>query len=126
MPAIAGKSGLLKISANTMSEVTNWSLDASADMLESTSLGDSWKENTPGLKEWSASCDISWMMTDAAQLACQTAYLASTSVAVSLYVNATNFYSGTAYISSMNVEDAVDGLVTATLELTGSGALAYS
>jgi predicted secreted protein len=109
-----------------MAEVKSWSLDASADMLDDTALGDSWKSNIVGLKEWSASIEVSWDMSDTAQLAVQNAYLNGNTVAVKLYTNATNYYSGTANVSSLSVEDPVDDLVTATLEVQGSGVLSYN
>ena len=126
MAAAAGKAGKVMISSDTMAEVKSWSLDASADMLDDTALGDSWKSNIVGLKEWSASIEVSWDMSDTAQLAVQNAYLNGNTVAVKLYTNATNYYSGTANVSSLSVEDPVDDLVTATLEVQGSGVLSYN
>ena len=126
MAAVAGKDGLLKIGNDTMAEVQNWNLDASAEMLDSASLGDEWKEKTPGLGEWTATVEVSWSMGDTAQVAVQNAFLNKTSVSPKLYTNSTNYYSGTAYVSSLSVSDPVDGLVTASMELAGSGALSYN
>ena len=126
MAAVAGKGGKVMISSDTVGEVKSWSLDISVDMLDDTSLLDSWKSNVSGLKVWSGSVDVSWDISDTAQAAIQTALLAGPTVAVKLYTNGANYYSGTAYVSSMSVEDPVDDLVTATMGLQGSGALSYN
>ena len=126
MAGLAGKDGSLVIGADTMEEVTSWNLDASADMLEDTALGDEWKTNVVGLSEWSATVEVSWLMSDTAQVAVQNAYLNKTSVTPKLYTNASNYYTGTAYIESMSISDPVGDLVTATLGLKGTGALTYA
>ena len=128
MAAIAGKDGSAKIGANTIAEVTSWSMDVSADMLDSTSLGDDWREFIAGLNGATASVEVKWDIPNDAngQTAMQTALLNGTTVTLNLYTNASNYYSGTAYISSMSVSDPVDDLVTATLECQFSGAVTYN
>lgn len=126
MSVAAGKDGSVKIGSDTMIEVQSWDLDGSTDLADSASLGDDWKEKTPTLNEWSATIEVNWDMSDTAQVAVQNAWLNQTSVSPKLYTNAANYYSGTAYISSLNVGDPVDGLVTASMELTGSGACTYA
>ncbi len=126
MAATAGKGGKVMIGANTVASVKSWSLDASADTLNTESLGDSWKSVIIGLKEWSATVELDWDMSDAQQTAIQNAYLNGTSVSIKLYTNTTNYYSGTAFLSSLSVETPVDDIVSASAELTGSGALSYT
>lgn len=127
MAGIAGKDGKLVIASDTMAEVTNWSLDVSTDMLEDTALEDEWKTNVAGLSEWTATVEVSWLMSDTAQVACQNAFLNKTTVAPKFYVNAANYYTSTAaYIESMSIADPVADLVTATLSLRGSAALTYA
>lgn len=126
MAAVAGKGGKVMISSDTVASVKNWSLDIGADMLNVESLGDSWKEVIVGLKEWSASVEVDWDMSDTAQVAIQNALIAGTSVSLKLYTNSTNYYSGTAYISGASIETPVDDLVSASLELAGSGTLSYN
>ena len=128
MAAIAGKDGSAKIGANTIAEVTSWSMDISADMLDSTSLGDDWRESIPGLNGATASLEVKWDIPNDAngQTALQNAILNGTTVTLNLYTNASNYYSGTAYISSLNVEDPVEDLVTATFEAQFTGAVTYN
>lgn len=126
--AIAGKAGKVMIAAATVAKVSSWSLDISSDMLDDTALGDSWKGFISGLNEWSGSLDCKFAVhTDTTgQKALQDAILGGTSVAIKLYVNATNYYSGTAFLSGMSPEDPVDDVVTISFDFQGSGALTYA
>lgn len=128
MSAIAGKDGSVKIGANTVAETTSWSMSISSDMLDSTSLGDDWREFIAGLNGATASIEVKWDIPNDTngQTALQNAMLNGTTVTLNLYTNATNYYSGTAYVSSLNVEDPVEDIVTATFEAQFSGAVTYN
>lgn len=126
--ALAGKGGSVKIGTNVVAEIKSWSLDIGADNLDKTALGDNWKSFLQGLKEWSATAEGNWVIsTDTnGQKAIQDAYLAGNTVTLNLYVNATNYYSGTALISSISVETGVEDLVTVSFEFQGVGALTFA
>lgn len=129
--AIAGKNGKVQIGSTTPATVVaikTWSLELTLDTLETTALGDDWKNYITGLKEWSASCEGDYAVgTDTTgQQALQDAYLDGETVSIKLYVDDTHYYSGTAYISSLSVEDPVDDVVSISFELTGTGALTFS
>ena len=128
MAAIAGKGGSAKISANTIAEVASWSLDISADMLDSTALGDDWREYVAGLNGATGSIEVKWDVPNDTngQTALQNAILNSTTIALNLYVNSTNYYAGTVYISNLSVEDPVEDLVTATFDAQFTGAVTYN
>ena len=91
-------------------------------------LGDDWKNFIAGLKEWSASCEGNYAIhTDEnGQQNLQDAYISGETVTVKLYVNDTNYYTGSAYVSSLSVEDPVDDVVSATFELKGTGELTFN
>ncbi len=126
--AIAGKSGKVMIAAATVTDIGNWSLDLGVDVLEDTSLGDDWKTFIAGLKEWSASAEGTWNVASdtAGQKALQDAFLAGNTVALKLYVNATNNYSGNAIITGISIEDPVDDIVSFSVEFQGTGAPTYA
>lgn len=126
--ALAGKGGKVMVGAAQVAEVKNWSVEPGADMLDTTTQGSDWKTFIAGLKEWSGSIEGNWTVnTDTnGQKALQDAYLNGTSVSLKLYVNATNYYSGTAFIKNLSVEDSVEDLVNVSFEFQGSGALAYT
>lgn len=128
--AVAGKNGKVIIGESgnqKVAAIKNWSLELSLETLETTALGDDWKNYITGLKEWTASSEGDYEVpTDTqGQAALQEAYLAGTTVIVKLYVDNTNYYQGTVYISSLSIEDSVDDVVSISLELTGTGELSF-
>ena len=128
--AIAGKNGKVVIGAEATKKVVgikNWSLELSLDTLETTALGDDWKNYITGLKEWSASSegDYEVPVDEQGQAALQKAFLDGTTVTVKLYVDEKNYYTGEAYINSLSIEDPVDDVVSISIEFTGTGALTF-
>jgi len=129
--AIAGKSGKVTIGTDdpaTVVGIKNWSLELSLDTLETTALGDEWKNFITGLKEWSASSEGDYEVgTDTnGQKALQDAYLSGDTVDIKLYVDDTHYYSGEAYINSLSIEDPVDDVINISIEFTGSGELSFT
>ena len=128
--AVAGKNGKGVVGASASKKVVgikNWSLELSLDTLETTALGDDWKNYITGLKEWSASSegDYEVPVDTEGQKALQDAFLNGTTVTVKLYVDGTNYYQGEAYINSLSIEDPVDDVVSISIEFTGTGALTF-
>ena len=128
--AVAGKNGKVVVGASASKKVVgikNWSLELSLDTLETTALGDDWKNYITGLKEWSASSegDYEVPVDTEGQKALQAAFLNGTTVTVKLYVDGTNYYQGEAYINSLSIEDPVDDVVSISIEFTGTGALTF-
>lgn len=128
--AVAGKNGKVVIGESATKKVVgikNWSLELSLDTLETTALGDDWKNYITGLKEWSASSEGDYEVPVNAdgQQALQDAFLNGTTVTVKLYVDGTNYYKGEAFINSLSIEDPVDDVVSISIEFTGTGALTF-
>lgn len=128
--AVAGKNGKVVIGSSATKKVVgikNWSLELSLETLETTALGDDWKNYIAGLKEWTASSegDYEVPVDTEGQAALQNAFLEGTTVTVKLYVDAKNYYQGEAYISSLSIEDPVDDVVSISIEFTGTGALSF-
>jgi predicted secreted protein len=124
---VAGKSGKVTVGAATALNVTNWNADIEIDMIETTSLGDSWKTNIAGLCGWSGSIECSFDSADTTgQIALQNAALAGTDVVLALFTDATHNYAGNAKISNISVEDPVDDKVSISFDFTGNGACAYT
>ena len=128
--AVAGKNGKVVIGTESDQKVVgikNWSLELSLDTLETTSLGDDWKNYITGLKEWSAPSegDYEVPLDGQGQAALQDAYLHGTTVTLKLFVDEKNYYMGEAYINSLSIEDPVDDVVSISIECTGTGALSF-
>ena len=129
--AIAGKKGKVAIGTDdpvTVVGIKNWSLELSSDTLETTALGDDWKNYITGLMEWTASSEGDYSVgTDAeGKAALQEAFLAGETVDLKLYVDDTHYYSGEAIINSLSIEDPVDDVVNISIEFTGNGELSFT
>ena len=128
--AIAGKNGKVVVGASGSKKVVgikNWSLELSLDTLETTALGDDWKNYITGLKEWSASSegDYEVPVDEEGQKVLQDAFLKGETATVKLYVDDKNYYKGEAYINSLSIEDPVDDVVSISIEFTGMGVLTF-
>jgi hypothetical protein len=126
MAILAGNAGSFKLSTNTVLEIDTWTLDVSTGLEETQSFGDTWKERTATIREFSGTASGRFDNADTnGHVALNTAFLGGTSVSARFYINGTNYYSGTCFVQgSLNASE--NGLVTASYTLTGSGALTYT
>jgi predicted secreted protein len=127
MAAIVGYAGAAKLSTNTIAQIKSWEMSPNVDLADVTVFGDQWKDYLPTLVGADPKIEGFYDMTDTnGQVALQNALLGGTSVSLRLYVDATHYYSGTAYLKSMNVKAAVDGVVEFSADLSFSGAITYT
>jgi hypothetical protein len=126
MAILAGNAGSFKISTNTVLEIDTWTLDISTGLEETQSFGDTWKERTATIKEYSGTAAGRYDDTDTnGHVALNTAVLAGTTVAARFYIDGTNYYAGNVFVqASLNVTE--NGLVTVSYSFTGTGALTYT
>ncbi len=127
MAALAGMNGSVKLGANVVALIDNWEVSPSANVMDITAFGNSWKTKLAGLKDWSAKVSGHYDLTDTnGQLALWTAFLNGTTVSVVLMVDATHNFSGTAFVKTPPVKVGVDAVITIEFDLDGSGPLSYS
>ena len=60
----SGKDGLVKVGSNTVAEVRSWSLEHSADVIEKSVMGDSYRSYHAGMQSATASIECYWDETD--------------------------------------------------------------
>lgn len=127
--AIAGKNGKLCIGMSKVIGIKNWSLSLNIDTIDTTSLGEDWKSYILGLKEWTATSDgdytISESSTENVQGSLQNAFLNGVTVIVRFYVNDTYYYAGNAIITSLSIDDPVADVIGISIGFTGCGALTF-
>lgn len=119
-----GSEGLVKVGANTVAEVRSYSIDESADTIESSSMGNSAKTFESSLTSFSGSVECHYDETDTNG---QVAMSIGSSITLNLYpegaASGDTYMSGTAIITGKTVSAAHDGLVEASISFQGSGAL---
>lgn len=124
MSTFHGKDGVVKVGANAVAEIKNWSVEETADLAEDTAMGDTARTFKPGLTSWSAQIECQWDDTDTTG---QEALLINTSVTLNLQPEGDTagdyLMTGSAIVTNRGNAIAFDGIVTQTFQLQGTGAL---
>ena len=118
-----GSEGTVHVGTDAVAEIRSYSIEESADTLETTSMGDSARTHLASLTSFSGSIDVYWDEADTAQ----TALTVGTSVTIKFYPEGTassaKYYSGEAIVTGVSRSASFDGLVEASISVQGTGAL---
>jgi hypothetical protein len=121
-----GSEGVVKVGANTVAEVRDWSLSETADTIEDTSMGDSARTRKPGLTSASGSISVFWDETDTTG---QGAMTVGAEVTLNLYpegaTSGDTYASLSAIITSADVSASFDGMVEASFNFEANGAVTW-
>jgi predicted secreted protein len=124
MATHTGSEGTVKVGANAVAEIRSYSVEETADTVEDTSMGDSYRTHKTTLKSWSGSVDVFWDETDTTG---QGALTVGSEVTVNFYpegsTTADSYKTGTAIVTGKTVSASFDGMVESTISLQGTGAL---
>ena len=122
--AVTGTGGAVKLSANKVAEISNWSLDLGADDIDITSFdSNGWKEYLAGLKEWSGSIEGNLKTDDTdGQKAILNAWLNGTKLSFTFEVSSGVSFQGEAFVKP-SIEVPVDDKASFSCDITGTGAL---
>lgn len=101
--------------------VEAWTVNQATEVIEARAKQDTWKTKFAGASEWDA--QITCLVADDATSGWNTM---SAVTNMKLEVNASDFFTGSGFISSHTLEDPVDGPVKITYGITGNGNLVYS
>ena len=123
MANLAGRTGMVNISGD-IAGIRNWTLDYTVDMLDTTDFADGAATNSartflPGLSGWSGTFEG---LKDGAPQGLGF----SSSVTLKLEEDGTYFWQGSAYITGVHPNVAVDGVITYTYDFQGTGELTES
>ncbi|WLR41673.1 phage major tail protein, TP901-1 family [Bacillus carboniphilus] len=104
----------------------NATLNRSSETLDGTSKDSNgfWKENLQGFKEWSIDCDGALVESDEAYGILEDKWLNSENVEIVVVMGSGTKYEGNAILTDFPIDMPYDDLVTYSMSLTGSGALA--
>jgi len=121
-----GSEGVVKVGANTVAEVRDWSLSETADTIEDTAMGDSARTRKPGLTSASGSISAFW---DEADTTGQGAMTVGAEVTLNLYpegaTSGDTYASLSAIITEAGVSASFDGMVEATFAFEANGAVTW-
>ena len=118
-----GSEGAIKIGSATVAEVKSYSLDESADTIETSNMGSSARTYLASLTSFSGSVDCMWDETDSSQ----NALAVGSTVTLLWYpegsATGATYYSGSVIVTGKNITGSFDGLVEASIAVQGSGAI---
>jgi hypothetical protein len=122
---IVGNNGIVKIGANAVAEVLNWSVSTTANIVPDTVLGDPWETNLVGTNAWTGSISCYWVADDATG---QSLLPEGAQVDVELYpgtdVVGSTFYSGSVIVTGVEYGGVENNTTaTANFSFTGNGAM---
>ena len=127
MATHAGKEGTVKVGANTIAEIRDWSTTETGETVDDTSMGDDARTHKATVSSWEASINCWWDETDATG---QGALTINASVTLNLYpegaAGGDTFFSGTATVTGITRSAALDGMVEVSFTAQGSGVLTES
>ena len=125
MAVTRGLDVLVYVGTNAVGGQKGCTLTMEAETIDVSNKNDfGWASTIGGAKSWSVSCDGQFIADDEGQKALMTAFVAGTDVQVEMK-NSDNsiYFSGTASITSLEVDAQFDDVATITMELQGKGAL---
>lgn len=124
MATHTGSEGTVKVGANAIAEIRSYSLEETADTVEDTSMGDTFRTHKTTLKSFSGSVDVFWDETDTNG---QVALAVGSEVTINFYpegaTTGDTYYTGTAIVTSKSITGSFDGMVESTISVQGTGAL---
>jgi len=119
---LKGYRGNIKVGGTTVGEMSEWSLDVSADVVDVSAFGDEWKKKTALQKDWTGSCSGRLDKTNPGQ----SALTIGSEVSLQFFVDDTHYYEGDAIVEGMSPGAAVAGTVDVTFNFSGNGELTYT
>jgi predicted secreted protein len=126
MATHTGSEGLIKVGTDTVGELRSFSLETTADTIESSNMGTTARTYKAGLTAWSGTASLFWDETDAGQ----TALALGTEIVIKVYpegaTTGDKYYTGSAIVTAKSVSASFDGLVESSISFQGTGALSFS
>jgi len=118
-----GREGTVRISSTTIGELRNYALSHSADVVEDSIIGDTYRTRKMTLRTWSVNGDLYWDEVDAGQIS----LTVGSSVTVNLYPEGaaatSTYYSGSGIVTKFDISAAFDGMVEGSISIEGNGTL---
>jgi hypothetical protein len=122
MATHVGTSGVVKVGANAVAEVTGFTIDETNDTVEDTTLTDTAKSYIALRKDATGTIECHWDETDTTG---QTALAVGSSVTLNLYPEGADsgdlYYTGTALVTGVSQNVSMDGVIARTITVQFSG-----
>ena len=121
-----GSEGVVKVGANTVAEVKDWSISESGETIDDTTLGDTARTKKAGLTSASGSMTAFWDETDTNG---QGAMSVNAEVTLNLYpegaTTGDTYATLSAIITEKGVSTSLDGMVETSISFEANGAVTW-
>ena len=118
-----GKEGVVTAGGTAVGELTGFTLETSADVVEDTALTDATKSFLAGRTSFSGTLEMNFDETDTAQIT----LVAGASISFILFpegnTGGDRSFSGTGVVTGMSVTNSMDAVISRNVTFQGTGAL---
>ena len=118
-----GKEGVVTAGGTGIGELTGYTLETTADVVEDTQLSDSTKSFVAGRTSFSGTLDMSYDETDSPQQTLTAGTSISFILAPEGNSSGDETFTGTGIVTGMNVNVSLDGITTRSVTFQGTGTL---
>jgi len=118
-----GKEGVVKAGGTAIGELTGFTLETTADVVEDTEISDATKSFLAGRTSFSGTLEMNYDETDSPQ---QTLTVGSSIAFILLPEGDTSgdeSFTGTGIVTGMSVNNSMDAIVSRSVTFQGTGAL---
>jgi predicted secreted protein len=135
MALLTGNDGSLVVGTSTVAALRNFSIEQTADTIETTTMGKEVRTYLKGMSSWSGSADIYFddalVSTSTFMPSIAGTAVGGAPVVIKAYVNqaATGndiAFTGTVIVTGFTVNSAMDGVVEASISFQGSDTLIFT
>ena len=118
-----GKEGVVTAGGSGVGELTGFTLETSADVVEDTALTDATKSFVAGRTSFSGTLEMSYDETDSPQQTLTAGTSISFILAPEGNSSGDETFTGTGIVTGMNVNVSLDGITTRSVTFQGTGTL---
>ena len=118
-----GKEGVVKAGGTGIGELTGFTLETTADVVEDTQLSDSTKSFVTGRTSFSGTLEMSYDETDSPQQTLTAGTEISFVLGAEGDASGDEIFSGSGLVTGMSVNVTLDGITTRSVTFQGTGAL---
>jgi predicted secreted protein len=130
--ATVGNNGVVNFGGSAIAEVRSWSVEATADTIETSVMGNDTRQYVKGMSTFTGTADVLWNASHWTSNGMNptvsgTSEVGKVPAAVVFYPAGTGAgFSGNVVITGYTVNASYDGLIEASVSFQGSGALSYA
>jgi len=138
--AIVGNAGVVKYGDDTVAEVRSYSIELTADTIETSNMGDTSRQYVKGLSAFSGTADVYWDPTHFATAGAGDdanvdwdgsiqGAVGTAGTTLEVYpegVSDGSKWAGSVIITGYSISGSFDGLVEASVSFQGTGSLTYT